>query len=838
MLLGHSLKRHFIRAHVNYAYLCETDIVNCGINLQASPSVAAWSKNGKAEVDCAVEPSTSNSNVTSGRMVGLYACHTCILFFTQLTSLRKHVSTLHTDEAVASSATTDSPRLQCDHCEQKFVKKSTLVSHISHVHSSIERNRKQQNQSSQLQQQPSNSSSTTSANKNANHQWSVSNKRPRTKSPVPSVVEGRRSKRAKGDSDASKNKKGVFYDCAQCHETFYSNANLCRHMQTVHKTVKSSKIRSLASTATGDRKWQHFSHTNPEDVGYFSTVSKQIADNLLNHVDGKLPQTSTSTSTSTSASTSTSETTPSNCSLRRSSRIHPSVATVETPSPSTSGQSLDLSQFNFAPSTQLDRSKSPVSSEEQAKLEYLHANELQSKRNMPVVTIASDFKTVSNVKSDDYNYVCTVCCNRCPDKVSFWHHWQNNHPNVYCSYVRVEAGNEVPSQLLLWRYNSPNGLLKSCQIASYPGTSKTNTQVHCTKCHSIFQSIDQLHSHILDCAKKQSKLSASTANKTTSNIEDEETEVDESEPTATKVTSDAEQSNEQSTLVVDEPPDDQLDDPMDEPTEEEDQDIAKEPGEDEPCTESDSSTAAEKKPDPWKAKQEYTAYAFKGSPAQFHSCPYCQRGFTYLANYRKHIKGICPIRQQIEDRKKVLLTAGDSGQGESLEQPSTTKEADREGEGDDDSGSNLTITTEAQSADEHEERQSQVLPEQEQQQPNLQQQQQPMSSSTSTAASKLLIKKLPNSTSAPTPADPGRIRCRKFSGETPTTHKCHICQKVYKTYLDVWKHRLSHKLGSDTSANSGKSTASTSEEAEVSRETEASASDAKSIITSSEDKSE
>lgn len=60
----------------------------------------------------------------------------------------------------------------------------------------------------------------------------------------------------------------------------------------------------------------------------------------------------------------------------------------------------------------------------------------------------------------------------------------------------------------------------------------------------------------------------------------------------------------------------------------------------------------EPKPDLWKIKQENPQYAFKGSPAQHHSCPYCQRGFTYLANYRKHIKSICPIRQQQEDNQK------------------------------------------------------------------------------------------------------------------------------------------------------------------------------------------
>ncbi|RWS24111.1 hypothetical protein B4U80_13267 [Leptotrombidium deliense] len=67
--------------------------------------------------------------------------------------------------------------------------------------------------------------------------------------------------------------------------------------------------------------------------------------------------------------------------------------------------------------------------------------------------------------------------------------------------------------------------------------------------------------------------------------------------------------------------------------------------------------------DLWRIKQEHPLYAFKGSPAQHHSCPYCQRGFTYLANYRKHINGICPIRQQKEKEKSESLDIGEAEVG-------------------------------------------------------------------------------------------------------------------------------------------------------------------------------
>ena len=79
----------------------------------------------------------------------------------------------------------------------------------------------------------------------------------------------------------------------------------------------------------------------------------------------------------------------------------------------------------------------------------------------------------------------------------------------------------------------------------------------------------------------------------------------------------------------------------------------------------------EKKPDVWQIKQDHPLFAFKGSPAQHHSCPYCQRGFTYLANFRKHIKAICPIRQQMEEKKKIQQKLGE---GTSMASTSTSGE--------------------------------------------------------------------------------------------------------------------------------------------------------------------
>lgn len=60
------------------------------------------------------------------------------------------------------------------------------------------------------------------------------------------------------------------------------------------------------------------------------------------------------------------------------------------------------------------------------------------------------------------------------------------------------------------------------------------------------------------------------------------------------------------------------------------------------------------------SQEGHLSYVFKGSPLQHHTCPYCKRGFTYLANYTKHVKQICPVRQQIGAHKRTMLGVCDS----------------------------------------------------------------------------------------------------------------------------------------------------------------------------------
>ena len=113
-----SLKRHFIRSHVNYGYLCETDVTNCGINLSASASLQTW--NGKQYDDKSLH-----------EFRDLFCCHSCVVFFDDLKGLIGHVDGSHRNN---KSGTIEPVRIPCSQCNMSFIQRHNLMRHIEVVH--------------------------------------------------------------------------------------------------------------------------------------------------------------------------------------------------------------------------------------------------------------------------------------------------------------------------------------------------------------------------------------------------------------------------------------------------------------------------------------------------------------------------------------------------------------------------------------------------------------------------------------------------------------------------------------------------------------------------------
>ncbi|XP_034255665.1 uncharacterized protein LOC117653831 isoform X2 [Thrips palmi] len=97
-----SLKRHYLRSHINYAHLTVRDIANCGI--------AAGNKMPILQVDVASDDPSSAVEVSSEKskdgIGGVYQCYTCDETFDEREEIRQHLSSHRkqlSDEALNDS---------------------------------------------------------------------------------------------------------------------------------------------------------------------------------------------------------------------------------------------------------------------------------------------------------------------------------------------------------------------------------------------------------------------------------------------------------------------------------------------------------------------------------------------------------------------------------------------------------------------------------------------------------------------------------------------------------------------------------------------------------------
>lgn len=254
-----------------------------------------------------------------------------------------------------------------------------------------------------------------------------------------------RSPTRKAKKKKPKDWNGVFLDCSECEERFYSTTSLQKHHQLIHR--KQRPVKDLRTPASHPPKGQYFSPHNPDDVRFFGSVHQTIADNLLHHVDGKLP-------------------------VPGSPKKQPLVLDSSDPN-----SDIDWSFYNFGP---------PL-------VPAAHSSS-NPKVDPKDRALASSTKSSNDSLSD---FVCSVCGEKFSSRSGLSGHAENNHPDVSQSEGEVTRSEfEVPLHLLNWRWESTQGLLARCEVPSYP----TNG-LRCTKCGLIVQSVKLLHEHIVACAR-------------------------------------------------------------------------------------------------------------------------------------------------------------------------------------------------------------------------------------------------------------------------------------------------------------------------------------------------
>ncbi|GAB1602279.1 hypothetical protein Ahia01_000507000 [Argonauta hians] len=135
-----SLKRHFLRNHINVKYLSEADISNCMINVAQQDIIAKRHASGKRPksncVDTGGRRVSMQANFVSKSVsqAELYRCSLCSQLFDYKEDLMEHTHNHMTAPPTVAPTAPVKAQLACDICGMKFTYKQNMIRHQA-VHS-------------------------------------------------------------------------------------------------------------------------------------------------------------------------------------------------------------------------------------------------------------------------------------------------------------------------------------------------------------------------------------------------------------------------------------------------------------------------------------------------------------------------------------------------------------------------------------------------------------------------------------------------------------------------------------------------------------------------------
>lgn len=514
-----SLKRHFLRTHINYRYLSEADITNCNINLNLVRQLREETEGQVA--DC--------KTGGDARSLGLYRCHLCSTLFDTRDELKTHVST-HAEDNVQKG-------LSCGHCEMTFSHRQNLVRHQS-VHSGEKQyicrhcgksfpslaNQKRHEKIHDNLKLPYPCKLCAATFMHGVHlqkhlkklhfeRLHLCNLCPRFFLERQQLEQHSRIHQADDDDDKLPSKKckvsdsrAVFkgkrgksfdaelkYSCSICKRRFATYLNMCRHKKAAHASAQQERrtrslqlrkepanVRSRAKPVVKEMSEEEF----------YTTIAHRISENLLYYLDGKSSQ----------------------LKIRQDQCAFPEEKSPET--------NIQWSVHNFPAAFDITQ------------MMQIYSNRMPPPGSNPVLNDGSENSNeteclvVGNIQPRDsqehrtngivhpkpkdtvigrhvpVTFVCSVCTEKFSSLQSIEDHKINNHPNVLCTHVELEGEREVPPELC-WTFMSPVGFLQHSAVASSPKPevppSTPEESLECTKCHDHFASRLDLHQHILEC---------------------------------------------------------------------------------------------------------------------------------------------------------------------------------------------------------------------------------------------------------------------------------------------------------------------------------------------------
>ncbi|GAB6025259.1 hypothetical protein CHUAL_010678 [Chamberlinius hualienensis] len=244
---------------------------------------------------------------------------------------------------------------------------------------------------------------------------------------------------------------GVMY-CKYCKKTFSTKViynrhkNVCPNRLQVRKPDENDddEIVGVPSMTRGYRYSEFYAH-----------VSENIADNLENHLDGKV--------------------------IKVQKKKTDDYVVVD----------IDWKKYNFP---------SEFTDEQLVSVDENHVLDLSLNRSRDSNSTIT--KCDANSLNDNLSSVMIYICHACGEKFNSLddidNHKLNNHPNVDCTHMEIESSRGAPVDMFQF-HCSPVGFLRNCPVLTYTEESKMTLQLRCTKCQMSFAGTIELHQHILDC---------------------------------------------------------------------------------------------------------------------------------------------------------------------------------------------------------------------------------------------------------------------------------------------------------------------------------------------------
>lgn len=539
-----SLKRHFLRNHINYKYLSKADISNCNINVSLiSDNYKRLNNNNEQEIikEKSLFNESSNTLTENSQIMfpSLYSCYLCWEYFHNKTDLKNHIEN--------HSVIVKQKEFKCDKCEIKFTLKKNLLRHLAghnnektfickycskqfltlssqKKHERIHEGKKSYRCiycasiftcNSELIEHTENQ------HKNFYHPCNVCSKFFDSEQSLSEHIEQHVELPSSNNSPKSKiflneeDKSFIYgddalemtdicnkfdYTCTVCKKKFMSYVNMCRHRRLAHQNSAKKRGRpqkSKINKIENDDKIIFNALPERSESEFYMNIAQKISDNLVNYIDGNFLQIKQYSDTnSLDDSLLNNEINISWDAYNFPPSFDYHQVEMSEPEPEKVSADSDCDNLNCENSYNENISISINFPKDSLNLNDEKYLELENENNK----ISYGEETNNNRQligqTIPLTYICCACVERFHSIVAIEEHKINNHPNVFCTHIEIEGEKNVPPEFCK-QFCNPVGLLKRYIVPSLD--AQENNGLTCTKCKMVFNSVSDLHLHILEC---------------------------------------------------------------------------------------------------------------------------------------------------------------------------------------------------------------------------------------------------------------------------------------------------------------------------------------------------